>query len=279
MRITKDVLTKNLPLIAFFILMLASVYFDSTAVAQTSTGAGPVTLAQIKRVELEKLEQGKRVQLQIEEIDDRRIGLANEYRSQLKHNAGLEKYNDLLRQTIESQQAHVASLQQQIDSVRNLDREIVPLMVNMLDTLENFVALDVPFLAEERVERIAGLRKLLRDGNFTNSEKYRRILEAYQIENDYGHTIEAYDGVLQIDGSGGSQTVTFLKVGRIAFMYQTPDGSQTYAWSQSAKAWRRLDDGYNARIKEGIKMAREQIPPDLMFIPVEAPPALSSVNL
>ncbi|HEX7026628.1 MAG TPA: DUF3450 family protein, partial [Gammaproteobacteria bacterium] len=69
------------------------------------------------------------------------------------------------------------------------------------------------------------------------------------------------------------------KVGRLAFMYQTLDGSQTYAWSQSMKAWQRLDDDYNARIKEGIKMAREQLPPDLMFIPVEAPPVLSSTNL
>ncbi|HEX7025778.1 MAG TPA: DUF3450 family protein, partial [Gammaproteobacteria bacterium] len=185
MRVTKDVLTKSLPLIVFIFLMLASAYFDSAAVAQTSAAARPATLAQIKRVELEKLERGKRVQLQIEEIDDRRIELVNEYRSQLKHNAGLEQYNNLLRQTIESQREHVASLQQQIDSVRNLDREIVPLMVNMLDALENFVALDVPFLSEERAERIAGLRELLRDGNFTNSEKYRRILEAYQIENDY----------------------------------------------------------------------------------------------
>src|SRR5690606_13157938 len=211
MQVAKDVLIRSLSLIAFLLLMLAVAYFDSAAMAQTPVTQPPVTLAQIKRVESDKLEQGKRVQQQVEAIDDQRMELANEYRSLVKHNARLEQYNNALRQTIESQQAHVASLQQQIDSVRNLDREIVPLMANMLDTLENFIALDIPFLWEERNARIAELRALLHNGQVTNSEKYRRILEAYQIENDYGRTIEAYDGILPT-ANGERQTVTFLKV-------------------------------------------------------------------
>lgn len=275
MQMAENVLRSRLSLIKAFIV-LAPVFMvcGPAAVAQTAS------LAQIKQVELDKLERGKQVQLQIETVDDRRIELANEYRSLVKHNASLEQYNRVLRQTIESQQAHRVSLQQQMDSIRNLDREIVPLMVNMLDTLENFVALDIPFLHDERTERIARLRELLRDGNVANSEKYRRILEAYQIENDYGRTIEAYEGLLlqAENGAGERQTVTFLKVGRIAYLYQTLDGSQTYVWSQSGKTWQRLDDSYNTWIEEGIKMAREQIPPDLMFVPVEIPAVLNSAS-
>lgn len=277
MQVAKDVLIRSLSLIAFLLLMLAVAYFDSAAMAQTPVTQPPVTLAQIKRVESDKLEQGKRVQQQVEAIDDQRMELANEYRSLVKHNARLEQYNNALRQTIESQQAHVASLQQQIDSVRNLDREIVPLMANMLDTLENFIALDIPFLWEERNARIAELRALLHNGQVTNSEKYRRILEAYQIENDYGRTIEAYDGILPT-ANGERQTVTFLKVGRIAFLYQTLDGTQSYFWSKPDRAWRRLDGSHNAGVEEGIKMAREQIPPDLMFVPLVAPPISNSAS-
>lgn len=274
MQMAENVFPSRFLLIRVFIV-LAPVFMvcGPAAIAQTAS------LAQIKQVELDKLERGKQVQLQIETIDDRRIELANEYRSLVKHNASLEQYNRVLRQTIESQQAHRVSLQQQMDSIRNLDREIVPLMLNMLDTLENFVALDVPFLHGERVERIAGLKELLHDGNIANSEKYRRILEAYQIENDYGRTIEAYDGVLQAEnGAGEQQTVTFLKVGRIVYLYQMLDGSQTYVWSQSAKTWQRLDDSYNTWVEEGIKMAREQIPPDLMFVPIEIPTVLNSAG-
>lgn len=273
MQMAENVLRSRLLIRAFIVLTTVFMICGPSAVASAAS------LAQIKQVELDKLERGKQVQLQIETIDDRRIELANEYRALVKHNASLEQYNRVLRQTIESQQAHIGSLQQQMDSIKNLDREIVPLMVNMLDTLENFVALDVPFLHNERVERIARLKELLHDGNIANSEKYRRILEAYQIENDYGRTIEAYDAVLQADnGAGERQTVTFLKVGRIVYLYQMLDGSQTYVWSQSAKTWQRLDDSYNTWVEEGIKMAREQIPPDLMFVPIEIPTVLNSAG-
>jgi hypothetical protein len=35
----------------------------------------------------------------------------------------------------------------------------------------------------------------------TNAEKFRRIMEAYQIENDYGNTIEAYRANIELEGS------------------------------------------------------------------------------
>ncbi len=246
-------------------LVHVALFSISPAFAQT-----PAKFEQIMQVELESLEHGKQTQLKIDEIDDKRMELAHEYRATLKQNTRLAKYNDVLRESIKSQEGSLVSLEEQINSISNLEQDIVPLMSEMLDTLEYFVALDVPFLHIERKRRIRELRQLLHDGNTTNSEKYRRILEAYQIENDYGRTIEAYDGDLKLE-ENHTQSVTFLKVGRIAYLYQTFDKSKTFRWSEKDKRWTRLDNKYNKLIDEGIKMAKEQIPSNLMFVPVTSP--------
>lgn len=247
------------------------------AVSQTDTQR-PITLEEIKQIELEKIEQGAQAQIQIENLDEKRLTLAGEYRSALKQTSNLKKYNQQLRNTIISQEDDKQLLQQQIARVSHLERDIVPLMTDMLDALSSFIALDTPFLYEERMARVEKLKVLFNNGKISNSEKYRRILEAYQIENDYGRSIEAYDGSLQSSMSANSvsskQAVTFLKVGRLAYLYQTKDKKQVFHWSTKNKQWKKLDSSYNAQVDEGIKMAREQIPSNLMFVPVEAPESI-----
>ena len=234
--------------------------------AQPST-----TLEQIKQIELANLAAGAKAQQQTEQLDDERLQLADEYRRTLKQNANLKRYNEQQRLNTLSQEKQVQSLQKQINSISHLERDIVPLMLDMLDALENFIALDLPFLLTERTDRIRKLRELMNEGNVSNSEKYRRILEAYQIENDYGRTIEVYDEELTRNNSGVSQKVIFLKIGRIAYLYQTTDKQASYRWSAKKNQWRRLDNSYNAQITEAIKMAKEQIPSNLVSVPVIAP--------
>ena len=135
----------------------------------------------------------------------------------------------------------------------------------MVEALEGFIALDVPFLGEERARRLAELRNLMRRADVTNAEKYRRIVEAFQIENDYGRTIEAYRGTLD-DG----KTVDFLRVGRIALVYQTLDGLNNGVWDQANTRWADLDSSYSTPIKAGLKIARKQSAPDLIRLPLPA---------
>ncbi|PCK08591.1 MAG: hypothetical protein COA42_08280 [Alteromonadaceae bacterium] len=267
------------PTLGFLILLvpllLISVFYIHSVQAQIHSQT-PTTLPstkileQLKSIEIEKINHGVTTQKHVNRLDEKRQEYAHEYRQTLKQNSNLEKYNRQLRQTIQSQDDEIDLLQNQIKRIAHLERDIVPLMVDMLDALKIFVELDVPFLRQERFERIATLRGLLSNGKVSNSEKYRRILEAYQIENDYGRTIEAYPGEISSElKAQETQSVTFFKVGRIAYMYQTLDKSKSFRWNQKQQIWQLLDEHYNRKIDTGIKMAREQIPSNLMFIPID----------
>jgi hypothetical protein len=212
--------------------------------------------------------ESARSQERIDELSDQTDALANEYRSILEQTDALQIYNEQLQKLLDSQEAEAHSLQLQIDGVALVGRQLTPLMLRMIDALERFVTLDVPFLLGERRARVNRLRELMSRADVTDSEKYRRILEAYQIENDYGRTIEAYQGFLEIGGE--ERTVDFLRVGRIAFLYQTLNGSEAGAWDASKGKWVELPGSYRVSIRRGLRMARKQAAPDLITLPVAA---------
>jgi hypothetical protein len=189
------------------------------------------------------------------------------YRNTNQRIDALRTYNHQLEELILSQTEEVATLRQEIDEVELIAREVTPLMLGMIEALDNFVELDVPFLAEERAVRIAGLRELMSRSDVTDAERYRGIVEAYQIENEYGRTIEAYQGELELDGK--ARLVEFLRVGRIALLYQTLDGSMTGVWDHRNRVWKEAGDSRRA-VRKGIRVARKQTAPDLLSIPVPA---------
>lgn len=209
----------------------------------------------------EDMESQRRIDALSEETDK----MLAEYRTRLKQIDALRIYNSQMEQLIASQDIEMASLRRQIDDVEVVGRGVTPLMLKMIDALDAFVALDVPFLKAERARRVQHLRELMGRADVTNAEKYRRILEAYQIENDYGRTIEAYRGTLA-DG----RTVDFLRVGRIALVYQTLDASELAVWDQETEGWIELDSSYRTAIKQGLRIARKQSAPDLISLPLPA---------
>jgi len=151
-----------------------------------------------------------------------------------------------------------------------IERQIVPLMTRMVDALDEFVQLDTPFLVKERGERIKRLREVLERSDVTAAEKFRIVMEAYQIENDYGRTIEAYKG--QTDIGGNQLEVDFLRIGRVALLYQTVGGEHTGAWDATQKAFVELPPAtFQKQVLDGLKIARKQVAPDLLVVPVAAP--------
>lgn len=191
--------------------------------------------------------------------------IAAKYKKELKVIDGLKVYNTLLRKQLDLQNAEMQQLKDSIEEVSIIERQITPLMLKMVEGLEQFINLDVPFLLEERRDRVGRLRDTIGRADVTAAEKFRNVLEAYQIENDYGRTIEAYKDV--IDGI----EVSLLRFGRVSLVYQDETGTINKAWDQKARKWVELDSAeYRNHIAKGLKIARKQVAPDLIMLPVNA---------
>lgn len=206
-------------------------------------------------------------------IRDKTLDSASKYAQALGEAESMEKYNSQLGNQVREQEKEMASIERQLLEIETTNREVQPLMQKMVDTLEKFVALDVPFLFGERTRRVKTLQDLMTRSDVAISEKYRRIIEAYQIELEYGRTLDTYEG--PIDNGGVVRTVEFVRLGRVALMYQTLDGAETGYWNAQEHKW-VIDNDYAHAVSEARRVAKKSGAPDLLTIPVPAPQEVRS---
>jgi hypothetical protein len=212
-----------------------------------------------------KTEESARVsQKRIEQLDSETAKMLTDYRQMTAEAQSLKSYNDELAVQVKSQQDQLQTMTLQLDEIQTTAREVLPMMNKMLDTLDQFVKLDLPFLVEERAARIANLKDMMSRADVSTSEKYRRLVEAYQIEMEYGRTVEAYQG--KVDG----KTVEFMRAGRVSIMYQTLDAKETGYWNADTKKW-VTDNSYADAVKVGLKIAKKQSAPDFLTVAIHAP--------
>lgn len=188
----------------------------------------------------------------------------------------LKVYVKQVQELLSQQAGKKADIERQKAELQDVERDVLPLLQEMLNTLVDFVGLDVPFKADERVDRLDALRDTLKDPDQAIATKYRKLLEAWQKELDYGNTIGAWrqDLLLGVE----SRTVDFLHLGRVAMFYQTLDGKESGMWDHQQKRWQKISASYAPAIRRGIRMAREQAAPDLLELPVPAPEAAAALG-
>jgi hypothetical protein len=196
--------------------------------------------------------------------------LLSEYRAVVRETEALRIYNDNLERVVVDQRNEVQSINRQLQGLEDTNRGVVPLMLEMIETLERIVEADIPFRIEERRARVQRLRDMMDQAEVTASEKYRRVMEAYQSELEFGRTTEAYSAVLPTTG----QTVDFLRVGRTLLVYQTSDGSVTGWFNPASRAYEELADRYRLDVRDGLAIARNEKAPDLVMLPVPGPEAV-----
>ncbi len=221
----------------------------------------------------EKIENaGINSQNKIDKLAEQNQSMLEQYKIAITTADSLQTYNDYLEKIVQSQTDELNSFDSQIEGIEKTTREVVPLMGRMLKTLEEFVKLDVPFLPKERATRLATLTEMMAQANVSTSEKFRRILEAYQVETEYGRTIEAYRA--ELDNGQATRSVDFLRIGRVALLYQTLDGKESGHWNQASSNWEVLPKEYYQSVRTGLNIARKRAAPDLIKLPISAPEAV-----
>ena len=217
-------------------------------------------------LEKEMNKASKATQKTVDGLADSTNDMAQTYQLTLQSIDSIKRYNKSIEGYIRKQEAEMDSIQVQMDGIDATERAVIPMMEDMIETLDQFVQMDIPFLKDERNERVNFMREMMLRADVSNSEKYRKILEAYQVENDYGTSVQAYEGALE----GEDKTVDFLRVGRVALVWQSRDEKTRAYWDNESRSWVPLGDEYRISIRNGIKMARGQANLDMIQLPIKS---------
>ena len=175
-------------------------------------------------------------------------------------------YNRQMQELINSQNNEITSINEQMVELDNTNRGILPKLEEMVLTLESIIQNDIPFLLDERFARIQDLKNILLQSNISTSEKFRRVFEAYQIENEYGRTIESYRDEIDVDGI--KYNVEIFRLGRVGLYARTSDGRYNAMFSKKQNQWIN-QRGIDNELVIALKIARKESPPSLLKLPVE----------
>ncbi|MCH9826835.1 MAG: DUF3450 domain-containing protein [Gammaproteobacteria bacterium] len=238
----------------------------------TGTAAAQDSAAQVDQAldsTMQRQRDNVRSQTRINQLDDATREALQRYRAALWQSQQLDAYAGQLDQLLGTQSEEMASLRSQLDELQVTEREILPLMLRMLDGLERFVDEDLPFLQGERQERVDNLRRSFADPATTTAENFSRLIDAYQVEYEYGRGLGAERAALGEDGA----VVDILRVGRVGLFYRQLDGAEVGAWDARQQAWHVLPDRFEPDIRQGLRIARETAAASMLVLPLAAPGA------
>lgn len=179
----------------------------------------------------------------------------------------LDVYRKHLAALVEDQHSELRNIDQQISDIEQTRQGVVPLMYKMIDGLKQTVKNDKPIRLEQRNQRIEKLETMMTIANVSDAEKYRRILEAYQIELDYGIKLGVYQGKISLNNENTIEA-NILYLGRISLIARNFNQDKYWAWDQKEKSWTLLDSSFSSDLNKAYAVANKEVAPSLIILPV-----------
>ncbi|MCU8282417.1 DUF3450 domain-containing protein, partial [Vibrio vulnificus] len=175
----------------------------------------------------------------------------------------LELYQRHLTSMIANQEQEKSSLAKQIQDIQVTRQGIVPLMYDMLDTLKTTINQDMPIKWQQRQERIEKLEQMMVRADVADAEKFRRILEAYQIELDYGSKLSAYQDPITL-ADGKQIEVEQLHLGRVSLIARTLNANQFWYWDKNQRHWLSLTTIPSTDVNRAFDIAAQKVAPAML---------------
>lgn len=211
--------------------------------------------------------QAEQAQARINQLDDERSDLVRDFRSLVERKDAAEVNALRLQRGVESQAREVESLTDQLARVDEITTVMVPMMLDMIEDLDQFVDADLPFKLAERKARVQRLRDVMTRDDVVPAEQYRLIIDAYQTELDSGNTIDTWSEEVEINGL--PTDVDMFRYGRVSLVYLSRDNRHAARWDRGARGWVELGADDREDIKQSIRVAKELVQPTILTGPFQ----------
>ena len=175
-----------------------------------------------------------------------------------------EKYSNYVA-TIEKNIAEMERQQQELDNIANT---IDPLLQATVQRITAFVEKDIPFLPEERKNRITNIKKALSDPHTTQAEQLRRVLETLDVETGYGSDLEITDEEVVLNNRPIHATA--LRAGRLGYYCITPDNKEIGIWSIADQQFVSVDGEEAKAILHLLSLGKRKQIIEVTPVPVSA---------
>ncbi|MFD2179564.1 DUF3450 domain-containing protein [Veronia pacifica] len=224
------------------------------------------TLERASEIEGQTLQSSAQVQQRIDRRAENILKMKSEIEQLDRETENLTIYQSHLVKLIENQEHEKAELRNKISELADTRMGIVPLMYRMIDSLEPWVAQDIPIKKQQRLTRVAQLRSLMTRADVSVSEKFRRVLEAYRIEMEYGQKLGIFKG--QIAQQGLVRDVDMLHFGRVSLVARSPDKKSYWLYSRKLGEWELSSGKVKPEIDDAFALAEQSGAPRLINLPL-----------
>lgn len=233
----------------------------------TAFSAQADSLDNARSTEVQTNKVAKSSQVSINKNSDESFELQAEVEQLEAQIDNLSIYQTHLKKLVASQEQEKVATQSQIEEIAQTRQGVVPLMYYMLDGYKKLIHEGTPVRMASREKRLDDLQQLMGRADISEAEKYRRILEAYQVEIDYGTKLGSYEGEITLADNDNRQ-VDLLYLGRVSLLARSKDAQHTWVWSQSSNQWQAVDGSQQVEINKAYALANKQQAPTLLNLPL-----------
>ena len=233
----------------------------------TAFSAQADSLDNARSTEVQTNKVAKSSQVSINKNSDESFQLQVEVEQLEAQIDNLSIYQTHLKKLVASQEQEKVATQSQIEEIAQTRQGVVPLMYHMLDGYKKLIHEGTPVRMASREKRLDDLQQLMGRADISEAEKYRRILEAYQVEIDYGTKLGSYEGEITLADNDNRQ-VDLLYLGRVSLLARSKDAQHTWVWSQSSNQWQAVDSSQQVEINKAYALAKKQQAPTLLNLPL-----------